>query len=476
MKLNLKPFLFSVLLAAIAVAQTAPLGLEGDWTGTVTEGPNSVRVFFRIIKASDGIYLGRFFSHDAPVNMTTTSILWTGENVRIDVAAAKGLFQGAMSPDRTVIKGTWTQDRTLPLELTRMSPPDANTTPTKPVQPPDAVAPIVKDTGVPMRIDVPVAPIPVTGHTGEVYLVYELHMTNFSPLTMNLKRIDVLNGTASLATYDGGLLNEIVYVYGAGDPLDRRVLGPGLRAVAFVLVSIKRDAKAPAILLNRITVDGYSIEKTVRVLESKPIVLGPPLRGGNWAAGGGLSKFSDHRQALIISGVKSSISQRFAIDWQKTDANGELYSGDEKDNKAYYGYGSEVLAVAEATVVTAKDGIPDNSADPRSGPVPTTSENMAGNHVILDLGGRRFAFYAHLQPGLKVKLGDRVRRGQVIGLLGNSGDSPVPHLHFHMADDNSVLAAEGVPYVLKSFEVLRGKGAGPRRNALPLDGAIVKFD
>ena len=81
--------------------------------------------------------------------------------------------------------------------------------------------------------------------------------------------------------------------------------------------------------------------------------------------------------------------------------------------------------------------------------VPITSETVGGNHIVLDLGGGRYAFYAHLQPGsLKVKVGDRVTRGQVIGLVGNSGNSTEPHLHFHISDGVSPLGSEGLPYVL----------------------------
>jgi murein DD-endopeptidase len=72
------------------------------------------------------------------------------------------------------------------------------------------------------------------------------------------------------------------------------------------------------------------------------------------------------------------------------------------------------------------------------------------------LGNGRFAFYEHLQPGsIRVRIGDRVRSGQVLGLLGNSGSSSLgPHLHFHISDINSPLGAEGFPYVFRSFEVL----------------------
>jgi hypothetical protein len=76
--------------------------------------------------------------------------------------------------------------------------------------------------------------------------------------------------------------------------------------------------------------------------------------------------------------------------------------------------------------------------------------------VCLDLGGGRFAFYEHLKQGsIKVKARDRVKSGQVLARLGNSGStSSGPHLHFHVGDGKSELASEGLPYVFKNFEIV----------------------
>ncbi|MGH7448112.1 MAG: M23 family metallopeptidase, partial [Longimicrobiales bacterium] len=116
-------------------------------------------------------------------------------------------------------------------------------------------------------------------------------------------------------------------------------------------------------------------------------------------------------------------------------------------------------------------------------------ETVSGNSVVIDLGGR-YAFYAHLIPGsLRVSVGDRVRRGQVIGRVGNSGNSTEPHLHFHVVDalapGTSTLGAEGIPYALARFELV-GRctvfgGACERtapvtvRGGMPLQNQIVRF-
>jgi dipeptidyl aminopeptidase/acylaminoacyl peptidase len=55
-------------------------------------------------------------------------------------------------------------------------------------------------------------------------------------------------------------------------------------------------------------------------------------------------------------------------------------------------------------------------------------------------------------------VGDRVQRGQVLGLVGNSGNSTEPHLHFHLSDalapGTSTLGAEGIPYTHERIELL----------------------
>src|SRR5205823_3540550 len=99
-----------------------------------------------------------------------------------------------------------------------------------------------------------------------------------------------------------------------------------------------------------------------------------------------------------------------------------------------------------------------------------------GNTVILDLGGNRFAGYAHLQPGsLMVKVGQRVRRGQRLARLGNSGVSSEPHLHFQICDRPSILGCEGLPYLLDAFEITASGTTEKRAQELPLLNSVLSF-
>jgi murein DD-endopeptidase MepM/ murein hydrolase activator NlpD len=112
-----------------------------------------------------------------------------------------------------------------------------------------------------------------------------------------------------------------------------------------------------------------------------------------------------------------------------------------------------VLAVADATVAATRDDV----AEPgvvAPGPSRVPIGDATGNYVALNIGGGRFVFFEHLKPGsLRVHPGQHVRRGDVIGQLGFTGQSTGPHLHMHVADANVPLAAEGLPYAMEGFQV-----------------------
>jgi murein DD-endopeptidase MepM/ murein hydrolase activator NlpD len=203
-------------------------------------------------------------------------------------------------------------------------------------------------------------------------------------------------------------------------------------------------------------------------------------------AGNGPSNTSQHRRALIPINGLAYISQRFAIDWVQINADGKTYTGDPSDNKNYRAYGAEIHAVADGVVTQMKDGLPQNTPGAKSLAVPLSLETIGGNHVIMEIGDGLYAFYAHMQPGsVRVKVGDKVRRGQVLGLLGNTGNSSEPHLHFHICNANSELGSEGLPYAFASFEVL-GKGdtwkpgeshaAVKHEMEIPTEDEIVQFE
>jgi murein DD-endopeptidase len=361
--------------------------------------------------------------------------------------------------------------------------------------------------GFPVDLDIPVAPTPVRSG-GSLHLFYELHITDFIGKPVELTRLDVFKGdtgSTPLASYQQADLDKRVVQPGAdSSATSARMIPGGSRAVVFVELTLKTDADVPRALHHRLTFaykksDGSSAEgivdgALVAVLRSKPIVLKPPMHGDGWIAGDVLSSDGDHRRTLTPINGKVRIPQRFAIDWVQIGKDGKAYHGNPAENASWYGYGADVLAVADGVVAGIKDGIPDN--DGNAGPKEKiTVETIGGNYVILDLGGGRFCLFAHLKPGsIKVKLGDKVRAGQVLALLGNSGNTTAPHLHLHVTDANSALGAEGLPYVFESFDVagvvplpdklldegeawkpLPDSHAEHHHREMPVNWAVVKF-
>ncbi len=117
-----------------------------------------------------------------------------------------------------------------------------------------------------------------------------------------------------------------------------------------------------------------------------------------------------------------------------------------------------MIAVADGTVVKVVDGLPEQV--PGVFPENISPKDADGNSVILDLGDGNYARYAHFQPGsIRVKEGERVKRGDVLTLVGNSGNSVAPHLHFQVMGGPQSLASNGLPYEVDS-STIPGRTAG----------------
>lgn len=285
--------------------------------------------------------------------------------------------------------------------------------------------------------------------------------------------IDVLgDGPSPLATYRGQLLDKVLIPVeklsladepsSSGD--SAQTMGEGHSVLIFLDLALDPGARPPAELRHRFAFsvarkDKPPFERTldgpvVAVVQEPAPVLSAPLSGAGWIAFNALGS-TDRRRSLNAVDGKERIPQRFAIDWMRLGPDGRLFHGDTKSNANFYDYGVEVLAVADGRVSDLKDGLPDNVGSSERSSRNITLDNVFGNYVSLDIGHERFAVYAHLQPGsLKVKLGDEVKAGQALALLGNSGNSDAPHLHFQLVDANSPMGSEGIPYEFESFTQL----------------------
>ena len=325
----------------------------------------------------------------------------------------------------------------------------------------------------------PVVVSPLTGSTqpfpgadGKYHVVYELVVTNTKPTPATLKKVEVLDAGsqggssgAVIASYDGDALLSRVRTL-ANTPVNSPEIE--FNGTRLFLIDLTFDALAqvPGRLQHHFELMGASgpvpepmtpaaLSYTVAPLDLHLQLrqIGPPLAGKRWVAINGCCGVRGaHRGSGLSANGGIYYGQRFAIDWMRLDEAGRLVHGDPADVHNYACYGVDVLAVADGTVVHVLDTLDDQPPGNLPDPKKMTVENVLGNHVILDLGGGVYAFYAHIEKGsIGVAEGQRVKRGDVLGKLGNSGNTSAPHLHFHLMDGPSALASNGIPYVIDSF-------------------------
>jgi hypothetical protein len=181
-------------------------------------------------------------------------------------------------------------------------------------------------------------------------------------------------------------------------------------------------------------------------------VLAPPLRGDGWLnASGCCSPANLHRAIRIaVDGAYIGKQETFAIDWIRIQ-NGKVFEGDGSQREQWFGFGAEIFAVGDGTVVAVQEGRPEEVP---LQPVENVHQpgDYGGNTVTIELAPGVYAFYAHFQPGsITVAVGDQVTTGQVLGLLGNTGNSSAPHLHFGLLDHPDPLIGESLPMVFDEW-------------------------
>ena len=120
-------------------------------------------------------------------------------------------------------------------------------------------------------------------------------------------------------------------------------------------------------------------------------------------------------------------------------------------------------------MVSTTDGLPDIPPLTKN-PDLRTPEDYAGNNVIVRIAPHRYAVFDHMVTGsVRVRPGQRVRTGQELGLLGNSGNTDGPHLHFGIQTRPDSLSAS-VPFEIDDFVVEGNTGAPPAPGTLAIAG------
>ena len=321
---------------------------------------------------------------------------------------------------------------------------------------------------------------------GKGLLAYELHLTNFSSHGQIIHGIRALDGASNalLAHYDGSELRSRESLIGsaalktaAGD----LAIAPGQRAVIYLELGIP-SAHPPRSLRHEIefTTEGKTGTNTLMAPElaltaATRQALGPPLKGGPWVAVHSPTWERGHRRVLYSVGGRAHIPARFAVDWVRVDDAGRTTRGDADFVADTLGYGDDVLAVADASVAAVRDNMSEPARISQSERHEIADD--AGNYVVLLLKDGRYVFYEHLKPGsIRVRVGQTVIRGDVVGSLGFTGESTGPHLHFHVADGPDPLDAEGLPFTIEGFRLLgryRDIATLGRERWRPLEGSVA---
>jgi hypothetical protein len=356
--------------------------------------------------------------------------------------------------------------------------------------------------------EVPYAPIPFTGSDGRTHLVYEVEATNFTSGKTTIEQLEVLDADTDevVATLDAKEVAARLQPAGLREPVD--TLAPSMTAIIFLHVSFGGADLVPARLAHRLSLRAAAAPPGQRQIteEVAPtevdhrgvVVVGPPLRGSNYLSADSCCDATRHTRATLPINGQVWLAQRYAVDYEQLDADNRVYSGRKKKLDSYTIYGQEAIAAADGTVVKVIDGLPQQK--PGVFPEGISPDQADGNSVILDIGGGNYALYAHFQPGsIRVKEGEQVKRGEVLALVGNSGNSLAPHLHFHVMDGPESLASNGLPYVVDSFEITGRNTAGTEAfdeaeakgtplevdrvdpakrvtHVMPLDQIVVSFD
>jgi hypothetical protein len=355
------------------------------------------------------------------------------------------------------------------------------------------------------------APIPVKGSDNKFHVAYELSIFNDAPRPATITELETLAGNEEGAVVLSLSHDQVVplSLLTADYPASPAPVSeiPAGRTLLVALDDVYASAGAvPASVTHRVTatfgpvVAGQAgianqypdqvvqIGGPVRTSKLRPVVIGSPVTGDGWLASNGLARpsLNAHRNVLLPLEGRVNGGERFAVDWIRVDPSShplEDFTGDPSKNESYLAFDQPLLAVGAGTVTSVVSDKPDIA--PGAFPEGVSLDQLVGNDVLLDLGHGVFALYAHMKQGsATVKVGDRVKKGQVIGRLGNSGNTDAPHLHFQLMRGPQPLSDDNVPWEVDHFTLVGSAAesgvasvptAGPRAKELPLGNTVSNF-
>ncbi|GAA3627555.1 M23 family metallopeptidase [Microbacterium awajiense] len=358
-----------------------------------------------------------------------------------------------------------------PAAETPAASPSATSVPDASVEVPDGEDLAPGTAFTPLIASTVTTPAPVKGTDGKVHLAYELLLTNATALPFEVTSLEVADASTG----------EILLVIGPED-LHRSVIRLGESSagtaevgpvriggaetwIAWLDVQIDEDSAIPAHVehlasgaLIRPEGDPAEVDAaigSVAVSDQEATAVAVPVGAGDWYMSEGCCvDDTHHRRGFAPVNGQALVPQRFAIDFFLLDEDHRTWEGDPSEITSYFSYRQPILAAASGTVVRSVDIFPNSTAMPDPPPIPPVVETV-GNHVVVEIAPGLYALYGHMDPGsVRVKVGDTVEQGQELGLIGSSGNSTTPHLHFHLQTEPTFFPSDGVPYVFAEFELI----------------------
>lgn len=327
-------------------------------------------------------------------------------------------------------------------------------------------------------------PLPVAigvGHMGSParigahqVLAYELRITNDFRLPLRLDRLELLGPAGDdtpLARYEGQALAALqAQATPSGAGTAGIALQPGQTTLLYLFLELPGPQAWPQVLRHRLhwswerKPGSAERQQSVQTLAAAPTgaplpALDAPVNGGIWLAANGPDNASEHRRTVAYADGVASLPQRYAYDLVLLDAQGRLFRDKGEKSTDWFAFGQPLLLAADGVVALVQDGADDNEPVGTVPPAAMNVRNLCGNGLSLRLVSGHYLIYCHLKKGSQaVRAGQRVRRGELLGRLGNSGNSDAPHLHLHLSTQAHPMRGEGEPI---SFACLRRMGRVP---------------
>jgi len=268
---------------------------------------------------------------------------------------------------------------------------------------------------------------------GYYHLAYELLLTGLSaPIDVQRLEVrDASNHRVLLSLTGAALAADMNPIGSAHGPASApTTIGDSQEWIVWLDVRIRKQQQLPRALEHRVVglitppgagaARGSYVVARVGVRRQAPVVLSPPVGPGIWVSDEGCcSDPTHHRRGLFVVDGKVSVSQRFAIDWMRLDQRHRAWVGD----------------------------------PPPLGPLPKPPLAQAeGNHVTIQIGPGQYVLYGHLERrSIRARVGQHVHRGQLLGRIGNSGNSSTPHTHIQVQSSPDTVSSDGLPFVFDRF-------------------------